>query len=84
MTPKHWPGCKRGRYCTLDHTMTDAAMARRKRWEVGMVVEGHGGCGVLRVVITAIGREALLGVPAGGDLEATWTLVSRCWRRVRA
>lgn len=84
---KHWPGCKRGRYCTLDHVTTDAAMARRKRWRAGDIIEGDDGYGTIRVRITAIGERCVLGVLVHPieliACESEWAFDGRCWRKVR-
>lgn len=82
----HWPGCKRGRSCTLRLGTKSARIARRKRWKVGDIVEGDDGYGVTRLRITAIGEEQILAIERGPGprTEDEWALWCRCWRKVAA
>ena len=64
--------------------MNDAALCRKNEWIVGDILEGDEGFGPERMLITAIGESALLGISLKSKRshEGSWALAFRNWKKV--
>jgi hypothetical protein len=71
-----------------NYALTDAEMCRANGWEPGVILEGSEGYGRTRIMITAVGEDAILAkaISHDGDPvdrhEGVWTLRHREWRKV--
>ena len=86
--PGHHASCtyKNVDKCTLSYAGTHAELCRERGWGVDDVLEARWSGETIRVRLTAIGRDEVLGARAYRDgtegAEHTWSLTNRCFALV--